>query len=187
MLAIQDDILKAMKRGEVTIAVMADFSKAFDTVAYETVLRKFHYMGFSKNDLRWIGSYLTDRRQYVQENDRQSERKKTNRGVPQGSILGPVLFNLHLNDLSEALRSNFNSHLYADDTRIYRHCIPSDLQSNQMEVQAEIDKPTDYSKECNLELNLKKTKVMLLSTAQMARFHRLDEISMNLFACGRVS
>ena len=101
------------------------------------------------------------------------------------SILGPVLFNLYVNDLSEALPSNFKSHQYADDTTIYRHCIPSDLQSCQTEVQAAIDKLSNWSKECNLALNPKKTKVMLLSTAQMARFHRLDEISMNLSASGR--
>ena len=53
---------KAMKRGEVIIAVMADYSKAFDTVAYEVVLSNSHELGFSKSSLRWIVSYLTERR-----------------------------------------------------------------------------------------------------------------------------
>ena len=70
MLAIRDDILRAMKRGEVTVAVLADFLKAFDTVVYQTVLSKLHRLGFSKTSLKWIISYLTDRIQYVQVDDR---------------------------------------------------------------------------------------------------------------------
>ena len=61
MIAMRDDIQRAMQRGEVTIAVLADFSKAFDTVSYPTVLRKLHSQGFSKNYLRWVTSYLTER------------------------------------------------------------------------------------------------------------------------------
>ena len=69
MLAIRDDIIKAMKRGEITLAVMADFSKAFDTVAFEKILSKLHQMGFSRSALQWIASYLTDRNQFVQVDD----------------------------------------------------------------------------------------------------------------------
>ena len=58
MLAIRDDILRAMKRGEVTIADLADFSKAFDTVAYQTVLSKLHRLGISNTFLKWIISYI---------------------------------------------------------------------------------------------------------------------------------
>lgn len=73
LVAIRDDIIIAIKRGEVTIAFVADVSKAFDTVAYETVLSKLPELGFSKSLLRWIASYLTDRKQYVQTDDRSSE------------------------------------------------------------------------------------------------------------------
>ncbi len=62
MLAMRDDIHQAMKRREVTIAVLADFSKAFDTVSYTTILRKLHRQGFSKVCLKWVTSYLTGRR-----------------------------------------------------------------------------------------------------------------------------
>ena len=61
MLAIRADMLKAMKRGEITLALMTDFSKAFDTVAFEKVLSKLHLMGFSRTTLQWIASYLTVR------------------------------------------------------------------------------------------------------------------------------
>ena len=69
MLAIRDDIPKVMKRGEITLA---DFSKAFDTVAFEKVLSRLHLMGFSRSALQWIASYFMDRKKFVQVDDRSS-------------------------------------------------------------------------------------------------------------------
>ena len=123
MLAIRDDILKAMKRGETTLA---DFSKAFDTVAFEKVLSKLLLMGFSRSSQQEIASFLMDRKQFVQVDDRSSARISTTYGAPQGSILGPVLFNLYVNDLSSALPFVF--HQYADHTTMYTHFRTSDLE-----------------------------------------------------------
>ena len=72
MLAIRDDIHKAMKRDEITLAVMADFSKAFDTVTFEKVLSKLHLSGFSRTALQWMASYLTGHKQFVKVDDRSS-------------------------------------------------------------------------------------------------------------------
>ncbi len=65
LLGIRDDLIRAMKRGEVTMMVCADFSKAFDTVRFKLVLEKMHAMGFSNNFLMWMTNYLTERRQDV--------------------------------------------------------------------------------------------------------------------------
>lgn len=81
ILAMRDDILKAMKRGEITLAVMADFSRAFDTVAFEKVLSKLHPMGFSRTAPKWIASYITSRKQFVQVDDHSSAQISTF-GVP---------------------------------------------------------------------------------------------------------
>ena len=94
-----------MKKGEVTLIAFADFSKAFDTVDYSVVIRKLHNISFSKQALRWSLSYLTDRQQFVQVNDKQSQSvMDVQSGVPQGSILGPVLFNLYVNDMQNSIQ-----------------------------------------------------------------------------------
>ena len=91
---IRDDILHSMKRGEVTLMVLADYLKAFDTVKFKTILMKMHEMGFSKKCLYWVFDYLCNRRQFVQIDDKSSEMGKVEFGVPQGSILGLIFFNL---------------------------------------------------------------------------------------------
>ncbi len=130
MLAMRDNIVNAMKKGEITIAITADFFKAFDIVNYESVQQKLGSLDFSKSSLRWITDYLTDRHQYIQIDDRKSDEINVMFGVPQGSILGLVLFNLYVNDLFEVLHESGNCHQYADDTTIYSHCKPnSDIQT----------------------------------------------------------
>lgn len=73
LLGIRDDILHAMKGGELTLMILADFSKAFDTIRYKTVLQKFNQLGFSKEYLIWTINYLTGRRHFVQVDDRASD------------------------------------------------------------------------------------------------------------------
>ena len=184
MLGIRDDILRAMKRGEVTIAVLADFSKAFDTVAYQTVLSKLHGMGFSNTSLKWIISYLTERTHYVQVDDRSSDYTGVNFGVPQGSILGPILFNLYVNDLPDVLPEEIACHQYADDTTLYRHCKSSDLRQCESELQCALNNMSSWSQECNLALNPGKIKVMLFSTSQRARASLLHEYVPSLRVSG---
>ena len=133
-LAKTDDIIKAMNRGEVTIMVFADFSKAFDTVHFDIIIRKLYSMGFCAQFVRWIMSYLTEIQQYVQIDDKRSGKLNTNFGVPQGSILGPVLFNFYVADLTDHLGTMCTCHQYADDTTIYNSVKPKNLQMgvNQM-------------------------------------------------------
>ena len=73
LLRIRDDIIHAMKKGEVTLIAFADFSKAFDTVEYATVVKKLHNAGFSHDAIYWVLNYLTGRKQYVQINEKQSQ------------------------------------------------------------------------------------------------------------------
>ena len=173
------------KQGEVTLAVLADFSKAFDTVAYETVLKKLHVLGFSKSFLRWVTDYLTGRKQFVQIDDRTSKSADVAFGVPQGSVLGPVLFNLYVNDLIDYLGS-VNTIQYADDTTLYVSDKPTNINVCVQRLQLALDRLLSWCTECNLALNPIKTKFMLLSTLQLARVHNLEDHQVNLTANGQM-
>ena len=81
-MGFRDDIIQAMKKGEVTLMVCADYSKAFDTVQFKVVLGKLHKMGFSKSFLLWVPSYLSERRQLIQIDDNLSELAYVELGVP---------------------------------------------------------------------------------------------------------
>ena len=105
-------------------------------------------------------------------------------GVPQGSILGPVIFNLYVNDLSDSLEASVTSHQYADDTTIYAHSKPANIKQYEDQLQHALDQLSTWSSECNLRLNTDKTKVMLFSTQQLARVRKLDEYPINLHANG---
>ena len=80
-------------------AVLMDLSKAFDTINHELLIAKLYAYGFSKEALTLIASYLSDRWQHLKINDTFSTWSTLDQGVPKGSILGPVLFNIYLNDL----------------------------------------------------------------------------------------
>ena len=175
--------------GEVTMMVCADYSKAFDTLQSMALLRKMHWMGFSKKFLLWVHNYLTQRRQFVQIDDRSSEMSPVHFGVPQGSILGPVLFNLFVADLQGTL--DCPCYQYADDTTFYLHSKKSALAQCSVELNGVLLRLGDYSESSNLALNCSKTKWMListpstLSTPQMARVHNLDVCSVPV-ACREI-
>ena len=96
LMRVRDDIRYAMKRKEVTLMVLADFLKAFDTISFSTTIVKFYKLGFSKPFLKWLLSYLSGRSQFVQIDNRKSWYQLSQYGIPQGSILGPMIFNLSL-------------------------------------------------------------------------------------------
>ena len=113
LLGIRDD-LRAIKRGEVSLMVFADYSEAFDTVCFKTVLTKMYALGFSNEFLTWMVHYLSDRRQFVQIDDKTSSIEIVLFGVPQGPILGSSTFNLCVSDLQKHIKCPCCQ--YVDDT-----------------------------------------------------------------------
>ena len=99
LIKMTDDWLEAMDKGKLTGVIFIDLRKAFDLVNHELLLAKLRIYGFSPSTLRWFRSYLNDRHQQVSLNGELSERECLACGVPQGSILGPTLFLLFINDL----------------------------------------------------------------------------------------
>lgn len=118
LLGLRDDIRKAMDKGQVTLMVMADFSKAFDTICFRTTLLKFHKLGFTKPSLKWLLGYLCDRRQYVQIDDKTLSCQTIAFGIPQESILGPMIFNLYVSDLRDVIPASTKCSQYADNTAV---------------------------------------------------------------------
>ena len=113
-----DRIRLAMDQGKLTGAVFIDLQKAFDTGEHSVLLSKLPFYGVTGNELMWIENYLSGRFQYVHYDNVKSELQLVKFGVPQGSILGPLLFLIEINDLTKIF-DGCTVQMYADDTVIY--------------------------------------------------------------------
>ena len=131
-----------MNRSEVTLSVLIDYSKAFDTIDHRILLEKLQNMNFVKN-IKIICSYLIERYQYVQIEDKKSSLLPMFFGVPQGSILGPVLFNLYVAELAD--RTYSKTIHYANDTTLYQHCKISTLDECAVAIQKDMEKLLSWS------------------------------------------
>ena len=162
LLNVSDSIFKAMDESEVILLTLLDYSKAFDTANHRLILAKLKHLGFHNSALQWITSYLTGRKQKVS-TDTDSEWEFIKNGVPQGSILGPLLFTVLVSDISESINSG-KYHTYADDVQWYikfkpEECIDSFETANM--VMSNIVK---YSNDNFLKLNTDKTKYIVLGS-----------------------
>ena len=118
LLCLADKISDALENGEYVLGLFLDFSKAFDTVNHEILFAKLEFLGILGVCLQWFRSYFSKREQYVVYNDTSSSKQRITCGVPQGSILGPLLFLLYINDLANASDVIF-SLLFADDSYMF--------------------------------------------------------------------
>ena len=118
LLKFVDTCIESMAKGEVVDTIYFDFAKAFDTVPHRRLLSKLSAYGIHGNIFRWIKCFLEGRTQVVKVNGVESESASVLSGIPQGSVLGPILFLIYINDLPDVVASN--SLLYADDTKIMR-------------------------------------------------------------------
>ena len=118
LVTLINDLSSSLDRGDQTDMVILDFSKAFDRVPHKRLLRKLHHYGIRGHLHSWITSFLTGRSQKVIVEGSESESAPVISGVPQGSVLGPLLFLLFINDLPDNIASN--TRLFADDCIVYR-------------------------------------------------------------------
>ena len=141
-----DHIIKNLDAGKIPIAVYLDLSKAFDTLNHEILLTKLKFYGLSGICLNWFRSYLSDRCQYVEVDGIKSSTESLKTGVPQGSILGPLLFVIYMNDIHEA-SYKFHAILFADDSNM-----TSTLCSFDVCLSTASFNKTALTKNINLEL-----------------------------------
>ena len=128
LLSMLQEIKESIDKNGLAIGIFVDFQKAFDTVNHEILLRKLEHYGIRGITNDWFKSYLSNRKQFVQINNTKSELSNIDHGVPQGSVLGPLLFLVYINDLHNAIHYSTTRH-FADDTNLLY--TPSKKQRNR--------------------------------------------------------
>ena len=172
-----DKVTNAVEKNETTIGIFLDLSKAFDTIDHSILLHKLEHYGFRGIVLEWFENYLSNRTQYVAFNNCTSEPGNITCGVPQGSILGPLLFILYVNDITYT--SNvLDFILFADDTTIlYSH---KDINSKIELINKELDEVTNWFKANKLSVNASKTNFMIMGTPHMTSTKTREDLNVLL-------
>ncbi len=177
IITLVEKISKSLDTGKVVVGVFLDLKKAFDTVDHEILLQKLDMYGIKNNLLQWFKSYLSNRTQYVCLNYSKSDIRTISYGIPQGSILGPLLFIIYVNDFSRASKLLF-SILFADDTSVF---IEGHTYNDTIRMlNNELEHIFIWLSSNKLTLNIEKTHYMVFHRAKIK-----DRLSINVRMQGR--
>ena len=119
LIEITDNILQDLENGKFVCGIYLDLSKAFDTVNHEILFTKLYHYGVRGKPLLWFQNYLSNRKQFTVCNGKKSSLQTVTHGVPQGSVLGPLLFLIYTNDIIECLHTECKLRLFADDSNAF--------------------------------------------------------------------
>lgn len=173
---LTENILNNMDNGFITGAVFLELSKTFDTVDHQILLKKLHCLGLNKNSMDWFKSYLSDREQVTSIGNCFSSPRPVTVGVPQGSILGPLLFIIYVNDLPQCLEY-CKIILYADDTLIYYSA--KSTQDVQTFLKEDLESASLWLQSYLLTLNCSKTRFLLFGSKRRLKSSRTIAIPIN--------
>lgn len=182
LLRVTDDIRLGIEHQKLTILILFDFSKAFDMVPHLRLLMKLRALGFSDSSLTLLFSYLSGRSHAVVDDQGNcSNWLPITRGVPQGSVLGPLLFSLYIKDIGEHLR--YSDHMiFADDTQIYLQCYRYEINQALAKISYDAQIIADFANSNGLSLNVSKSKALILGSqayVQEINVSSLQPISIN--------
>lgn len=172
LLSILDDVLSSINSDKVTSLTLLDMSKAFDSLNTELLLKKLKYYGINDNILMWFTSYLLNRYQYICLDTSSGRTISSKRlllsGVPQGSILGPLLFNVYTADLPQVIKYS-SMHMYADDVQLYLSFDILATEEAQAKINYDLNRIRNWTLQNSLILNPKKSKNIVLGTPNRLR------------------
>lgn len=180
---LYNEFSKALDENKEIRVVFLDISKAFDRVWHRGLLIKLRAIGFSENIIDWFSSYLRNRQQRVCIRGQSSSWRNTNAGVPQGSILGPILFLLFINDIVNVIKSS--KRLFADDTIIYKIVENNYANLVALELNLDLENIPDWATDWRVDFNPLKTKSLIISKKRLKTTHpalfmkqtRIDEVT----------
>ena len=158
LLDLTENIRKALDDNKYAVGVFVDLQKAFDTVDHNILLAKLNHYGIRGKCNQWFKSYLNERKQYVSINGSESTVKVMKCGVPQGSVLGPLLFLLYINDLHLCVKFSTSRH-FADDTNLL--FINSSLKQMKKQVNIDLKLLSSWLRANKISLNVDKTELLL--------------------------
>ncbi len=164
------NVMKSCDKKEYTTSVFLDLSKAFDTINHKTLLSKLQHYGVRGLALEWFRSYLLNRKQYVTFKDKKSMEMTITCGVPQGSVLGPLLFIIYVNDLPNSLVYS-KGVLFSDDTTLF--CSSPNIRQLFNQVNEDLESLDDWFRANKLSLNLGKTNYMVFDRGKQVNMDNM--------------
>ena len=172
---LNDKILKGFDKGYFTGMILIDLQKAFDTIDHKLLLEKMYYIGFSNEVILWFRSYLSNRKFIVNIKDKYSSPGAVTCGVPQGSILGPLLFLLYVNDMKQAIKSELL--LYADDSCILMQ--HKDVKVIEEQLNRDFSSVCDWFVDNKLSIHFGEDKTKSILFASKHKIKKADRLNIS--------
>ena len=161
LINLTENIRQALDQGKIGCGIFVDLQKAFDTVEHEVLLSKLDHYGVRGLTNNWFKSYLTGRKQYVSINGYNSSLSSIAYGVPQGSVLGPLLFLLYINDLHRAIKF-CKVHHFADDTNLL--FLTNSIRKLNKLINTDLKNLSNWLNANKISLNVKKTETIIFKS-----------------------